>query len=149
VGPAARASGVATDARREWAHGGYAELPFEDALEKEGDVLARVRVKAAEADQSADLVARIVRSLPPGPVATRLGLLQPATWGWGASEAHRGEVVHGLVVDAQGRVAALRIRDPSTMNWRALERAVPRGNILADFPVVNKSFNLSYAGNDR
>jgi Ni,Fe-hydrogenase III large subunit len=149
VGPAARASGVDVDARRQWSHAAYAQLSFQVPVQREGDVLARVRVKQAEVVQSAALVRQCVERLHAGPSAAALGAMTPERWAWGAAESHRGEVLYGMVADAGGRIARCRIRDPSFQNWRALERAVPLGNILADFPVVNKSFNLSYAGNDR
>ncbi|HEV8360000.1 MAG TPA: NADH-quinone oxidoreductase subunit C [Candidatus Thermoplasmatota archaeon] len=149
VGPTARASGIDLDARRQWPHAAYPKLTFDVPVERDGDVLARVRVKTAEAQQSAGMIRQCAASLPGGPVLAPIPQLEPGRWSWAAAEAHRGEVIYGVEADAQGRVARCRIRDPSFMDWPALERAVPRGNILADFPVVNKSFNLSYAGYDR
>lgn len=149
VGPTARASGVPTDARLEWPHATYPRFPPKVALQPRGDVLARVLVKRAEAVESARLIQDAVATMPRGGTAVELGRARPGALAWGAAEAHRGEVLYAVALDERGRIARCHIRDPSFVNWPALEAAVPAGNILADFPVINKSFNLSYAGNDR
>ncbi|MHB8603840.1 MAG: hydrogenase large subunit [Thermoplasmatota archaeon] len=151
VGPSARASGLELDARRATPHAAYPELAFAIPIETRGDVMSRIRVKAAEIQESAKLVERLVALLgeSPGPVSVPLGAARPGALGLGATESHRGEVLYAIELDADGRIARHHVRDPSKMNWRAVEAAVPNGNIIADFPVINKSFNLSYSGNDR
>jgi len=107
-------------------------------------------VRAREVEQSLSILRQVVDGLPEG---TRLACALPDTLparssalGW--AEGWRGECLHWIATDAEGRVARVKITDPSFKNWPALARAVP-GNIVPDFPVINKSFNLSYSGNDR
>ncbi len=150
VGPAARASGIPIDARRDFPHAAYPDLAFRVPTETTGDVMARVKVKAAEIRESVSLVRQAIDRLPGGPVrADAPQRYRVGETAIGVAEAHRGEVVYAVELDAAGRVTRCHVRDPSILNWRALEVVVPNGNIIADFPVVNKSFNLSYSGNDR
>jgi Ni,Fe-hydrogenase III large subunit len=91
----------------------------------------------------------VLDDLPEGPVQARLPEELPAdaaALGW--VEGWRGECLHWVRTDGRGRLDRLKVCDPSFKNWPALVRAVP-GNIVPDFPVINKSFNLSYSGNDR
>jgi Ni,Fe-hydrogenase III large subunit len=147
VGLAARASGHAMDAR---VHPGFA--PYEEfaprlASHRNGDVAARIVVRFEEAFESIELQRRIVRSLPPGEL--RVPVAEPAAGarGLGWVEGWRGEVLVALQAGPGGRVRRCHAHDPSWQNWPALEYAV-LGNIVPDFPLINKSFNLSYAGAD-
>jgi Ni,Fe-hydrogenase III large subunit/Ni,Fe-hydrogenase III component G len=145
VGPAARASGIAYDVRE--AFGTSAAPPT--TTRKAGDALARTQVRADEAFTSLDLINRLAAELPPGPVlepCEHLPLPAEAA-GVGIVEAWRGELIHWITTDANGRVARYAIKDPSLNNWTGLAIAV-RDNLVADFPLCNKSFNLSYSGND-
>lgn len=147
VGLAARASGHAMDAR---VHPGYA--PYE-ALEpkicshRNGDVAARIVVRFEEAFESLRLQRRILERLPAGDL--RVPVPEPAEGaaGVGWVEGWRGEVLLALEAGAGGRIRRCHPHDPSWQNWPALEHAVI-GNIVPDFPLINKSFNLSYAGHD-
>jgi Ni,Fe-hydrogenase III large subunit/Ni,Fe-hydrogenase III component G len=149
VGMAARASGLDLDLRRDQPHDAYASLRFQVPVEEGGDVRARLMVRAREVEQSLSILRQALQRLPEGQALAPLPDALPASssaLGW--AEAWRGECLHWIQTDEEGRVARLKVTDPSFKNWPGLGRAVP-GNILPDFPVINKSFNLSYSGNDR
>jgi Ni,Fe-hydrogenase III large subunit/Ni,Fe-hydrogenase III component G len=149
VGMAARASGLDLDSRRDQPHDAYAGLQFQVAVEEGGDARARLMVRAREVEQSLSILRQALEGLPEGRVLAALPDALPASssaLGW--AEAWRGECLHWIQTDDQGRIARLKVTDPSFKNWPGLAQAVP-GNILPDFPVINKSFNLSYSGNDR
>jgi Ni,Fe-hydrogenase III large subunit/Ni,Fe-hydrogenase III component G len=149
VGMAARASGVDSDFRRDHPHDGYEALRFDVAVEEGGDVRARLMVRAREVEQSLSILRQVLDALPDTPIAAELPDQLPArssALGW--AEAWRGPITHCIATDSQGRLARVKITDPSYLNWPGLVHAVP-GNIIPDFPVINKSFNLSYSGNDR
>jgi Ni,Fe-hydrogenase III large subunit/Ni,Fe-hydrogenase III component G len=149
VGMAARASGLDLDLRRDQPHDAYAALRFKVPVEEGGDVRARLMVRAREVEQSLAILEQALEALPEGPAMERLPESLPASssaLGW--AEGWRGECLHWIQTDARGEITRAKITDPSFKNWPALAHAVP-GNILPDFPVINKSFNLSYSGNDR
>jgi len=149
VGPAARASGGDYDARTAFAHGVYPLHAPAPASRHTGDVLARAQLKADELWASLKLLKHLVQSLPEGPVHTPCedAVLPANAVGVGIVEAWRGELIHWVTTDDAGAIARYAIKDPSLNNWTGLAIAV-RGNLVADFPLVNKSFNLSYSGND-
>ncbi|HUN70061.1 MAG TPA: NADH-quinone oxidoreductase subunit C [Burkholderiales bacterium] len=147
VGPAARASGHAMDARAHPGFAPYPELQPGIASHRNGDVAARIVVRFEEAFESIELQRRILRHLPGGALREPLGEAQPGRWGFGWVEGWRGEVLVALQAGAAGRVRRCHPHDPSWQNWPALEHAI-LGNIVPDFPLINKSFNLSYAGAD-
>ena len=149
VGMAARASGLDLDLRRDQPHDAYAALRFQVPVEEGGDVRARLMLRAREVEQSLAILRQALQGLPEGPVSAALPDALPASssaLGW--AEGWRGECLHWIRTDEQGRLSRVKITDPSFKNWPGLAEAVP-GNILPDFPVINKSFNLSYSGNDR
>ena len=149
VGMAARASGIDADLRRDHPHDAYRGLRFEVPVEQGGDVRARLMVRAREVEQSFLILGQVLDALPETPLAVPLPNTLPAAssaLGW--AEAWRGPCVHWLATDERGQVARVKVTDPSFLNWPGLIQAVP-GNIIPDFPVINKSFNLSYSGNDR
>jgi Ni,Fe-hydrogenase III large subunit/Ni,Fe-hydrogenase III component G len=149
VGMAARASGLDLDLRRDQPHDAYAALRFQVPVEAGGDVRARLMVRAREVEQSLSILRQALEGLPEGRVLAPLPDALPSSasaLGW--AEAWRGECLHWIQTDETGRVVRVKVTDPSFKNWPGLARAVP-GNILPDFPVINKSFNLSYSGNDR
>jgi Ni,Fe-hydrogenase III large subunit/Ni,Fe-hydrogenase III component G len=148
VGPAGRASGSDYDARGHFAHGLYPEAFSTPARETTGDVLARARVRSAEIRSSFDLLARLSGDLPDGEVRLAVPETLPSrSSGIGVVEAWRGELIHWVTTNGHGRIARYAIKDPSFNNWTGLAIAV-RKNLVADFPLCNKSFNLSYSGND-
>jgi Ni,Fe-hydrogenase III large subunit/Ni,Fe-hydrogenase III component G len=149
VGMAARASGVDGDFRRDHPHDAYDGLQFDVPVEEGGDVRARLMVRAREVEQSLAILRQVLDALPDTPIVTDLPAHLPAessALGW--AEAWRGPITHWVATDRQGRLARVKVTDPSYLNWPGLVLAVP-GNIIPDFPVINKSFNLSYSGNDR
>ncbi len=146
VGPVARASGIDLDVRRDHPYGRYADQPIEVPVTHYGDVMARARIRISEAAISARLIQEAVKSLPHGDVFTPAAS-QGDIQGFSAVESPRGELCY-WVETRDGRVTRCHIKSPSFQNWPAMPLAVA-GNIIADFPLINKSFNLSYSGCDR
>jgi Ni,Fe-hydrogenase III large subunit len=148
VGPAGRASGSRYDARTCFRHAAYPKKAPVPASREEGDVLARARVRGEEIAASLDLLAEFCGSLPDTGILTPLPDALPAQGvGVGIVEAWRGELIHWVTTGARGEIQRYSIKDPSFNNWTGLSIAV-RGGLVADFPLCNKSFNLSYSGND-
>jgi Ni,Fe-hydrogenase III large subunit/Ni,Fe-hydrogenase III component G len=148
VGPAARASGSEYDARWAFPHGMYPGRAPTPAAREAGDVLARAEIRGEEIRTSLAILATLVDDLPPGSARVPVkGSLPPEAVAVGVVEAWRGELIHWITTDAEGQISRYAIKDPSFNNWTGLAIAV-RGNLVADFPLCNKSFNLSYSGND-
>ena len=147
VGPAARASGVERDIRRDLPLGRYAEAPIPLATWFSGDVFARARVRWLECSNSAEYARAILRDLPAGEPRLAPGPLAPDSIALSLVEGWRGEICHAAVTDGQGRIRRYKIVDPSFHNWTALAM-VMRDQPISDFPLCNKSFNLSYSGHD-
>jgi Ni,Fe-hydrogenase III large subunit len=139
-----RASGRNFDARKNFAYVPYDSLEFEMPLLQEGDVNARVWIRIHEAEQSLALIGKILDRLPEG--AIRAGCGEGSGEGVALVEGFRGDVLVWLRIE-HGKVARCHLRDPSWFQWPLLE-AVIEGNIVADFPLCNKSFNCSYSGHD-
>jgi Ni,Fe-hydrogenase III large subunit len=149
VGVAARASGIDADLRRDHPHDVYDTLQFTVPVEDGGDVRARLMVRAREVVQSLRILRQVLDRLPDTPTTAMVPeSLPPNASALGWVEAWRGPCTHWVATDAHGRITRVKITDPSFLNWPGLVHAVP-GNIIPDFPVINKSFNLSYSGNDR
>ncbi len=146
VGPVARASGIDLDVRRDHPYGAYGNHPLEVPVTHYGDVMARARIRIDEAAVSARLIQEAARSLPDGSVFTPLAS-QGVIQGFSAVESPRGELCYCVAVRG-GHLTRCHIKSPSFQNWPAMPLAVA-GNIIADFPLINKSFNLSYSGCDR
>jgi Ni,Fe-hydrogenase III large subunit len=142
-----RASGRGFDVRRALPYPPYDEMKFDVPVLAEGDVNARVWVRIREVEQSMALIDQIVARLPAG--AIREDVANPGEIREGVSlvEGFRGDVLAWVRIDGQGLVARCHLRDPSWFQWPLLE-AVIEGNIVADFPLCNKSFNCSYSGHD-
>ncbi|HEY7237784.1 MAG TPA: nickel-dependent hydrogenase large subunit [Burkholderiales bacterium] len=140
-----RASGRDFDARRNPGYAPYGDLEFDVPVVQAGDVNARVWIRIREVEESLGLIEQILERLPTGPVQVAL---QPAS-GEGAAlvEGFRGDIFGWVRMAADGRVERAWLRDPSWFQWPLLEAAI-EGNIVADFPLCNKSFNCSYAGHD-
>lgn len=148
VGVAARASGVDLDVRRDFPYAAYDEIPPKVVLHTKGDVFDRMRVRMEEAADSIRIALEALGRLSAGPVNTALPPIPPESCALGFVEGWRGEILHWVLTGANGSLARCKIKDPSLNNWPALPEAV-QGNIIPDFPVINKSFNLSYSGTDR
>jgi len=147
VGLAARASGHNRDLRADLPCTPYDALAVRKALRHEGDVAARVAVRFDELSESIRLVAAILREAPAGPTHTEVAAPAAGQTAVGAVEGWRGPVVLGLTAGENGSIQRCHPHDPSWQNWPALEYAII-GNIVPDFPLINKSFNLSYSGHD-
>ena len=141
-----RASGRAFDARRMPGYAPYERLQFEVPVLEDGDVNARVWIRIREVEQSLALVEQILHALPPGPIAAPLPAAR-AGEGVALVEGIRGDILAWVSTADGGRIARCHLRDPSWFQWPLLEAAI-EGNIVADFPLCNKSFNCSYSGHD-
>ena len=147
VGPAARACGLERDARSSFPYGGYIldPVPLESA--STGDVLARARVRWGEIGRSLDFIERNLRNLPDSSLTVPPSPLRPFSMAVSVAEAWRGETAHIAVTDGKGDLARYKIIDPSFHNWFGLAVSM-RNRGISDFPLCNKSFNLSYCGFD-
>jgi Ni,Fe-hydrogenase III large subunit/Ni,Fe-hydrogenase III component G len=141
-----RASGRSFDARRSLAYPPYDSLRFEVPVLNEGDVNARVWIRVREVEQSLSLIDQILQRLPAGPSRTHVSLRREAREGMAIVEGFRGDVLVWLRL-RDGLIERCHLRDPSWFQWPLLEAAI-EGNIVADFPLCNKSFNCSYSGHD-
>jgi Ni,Fe-hydrogenase III large subunit/Ni,Fe-hydrogenase III component G len=147
AGLAGRASAVAWDLRVQFPPAPYDTLEVAMATHSNGDVAARVTVRFDEIAESLRLIELIVTALPGGDIAVPLANAPDDAFGIGWVEGWRGEVMIALEAGPSNRIRRLHPHDPSWQNWPLLERAV-LGNIVPDFPLINKSFNLSYSGHD-
>ncbi len=148
VGVAGRASGIEYDTRRHFNQGVFPQQALEIAIETGGDILSRTRVRIKELWQSLEIIKQLTKSIPEGSTAIDLpDQLPPDSTGVGIVEAFRGELIHLVMTDGTGKVRRYAIKDPSFTNWTGISIAI-RGNLIADFPLCNKSFGLSYSGND-
>lgn len=148
VGVAGRASGFDHDLRRDFPHDFYEQVKFTVPVFTEGDVQRRMVVRREELFQSLGILRQAVEQLPDGAFRTPIDDVPPDRVALGYVEGWRGEIFHWIRTAPGNRLARCKVKDPSLQNWPALSEAVP-GNIIPDFPVVNKSFNLSYSGTDR
>ncbi|NLT46862.1 MAG: pyridine nucleotide-disulfide oxidoreductase [Clostridiales bacterium] len=147
VGPGGRAAGMDCDIRRDFPYEAYGQLEFSVPVYQYGDVNCRMNVKIEEAFQAIDLMQKAIELMPEGEVFEPIPPLAPYRFAFGLTEAPRGENIHFVMTGEENTIFRYKIRTPSFCNWPALCHAV-KGNIVPDFPLINKSFNLSYAGND-
>ncbi len=148
VGIAGRASGFDHDLRRDFPHEAYGGAKFTVPVYTEGDVQHRMQVRIDEVRQSLAIIGQLIADIPAGPLRVEVPELPPNETALGYVEGWRGEIFHWIRTAPGNRLARCKIKDPSLQNWPALSEAI-LGNIIPDFPVVNKSFNLSYSGTDR
>jgi Ni,Fe-hydrogenase III large subunit len=151
VGVGARASGLTRDSRKDMGFGIYDEFDFNVVTETSGDVEARIKVRIAEVKESMKIIRQVVTALrydATHDIKVDLGILRTLEGSWGISESARGDNVHWLMLDEEGRIDRLFVRSASYPNWPALTIAV-QGDIIPDFPLINKSFELCYACLDR
>jgi Ni,Fe-hydrogenase III large subunit/Ni,Fe-hydrogenase III component G len=147
LGYVARASGLDIDARRDHPFAAYSELDFVVPVFESGDVYARTMMRVKEASQSVGLIRQAIKRLTPGSLASPLGELPAFKPAFGVVEGWRGAIIHWVMFDDRGQLYRVKIKDPSFVNWPALSFAMLK-NIVPDFPLCNKSFSLSYSGND-
>jgi len=148
VGVAGRASGFDQDLRRDFPHDFYDQVQFDVPVFTEGDVQRRMVVRREEIFQSIRIIQQVLEKLPPGPISVKVEEVPPGRSALGYVEGWRGEIFHWIRTAPGNRLARCKVKDPSLQNWPAITEAI-LGNIIPDFPVVNKSFNLSYSGTDR
>jgi Ni,Fe-hydrogenase III large subunit len=142
-----RASGRPFDTRKAIAYPPYGELDFEVPVRDDGDVNARVWLRIREIEQSLRLIEQILEQLPHSQLRTELGKPNQVREGLGIVEGFRGDILVWVRLGEGGQIERCHLRDPSWFQWPLLEAAI-EGNIVADFPLCNKSFNCSYSGHD-
>lgn len=148
VGMAAKCAGVCRDIRASHPYGLYSSLNVEPVVKTAGDVLARTELRIDEVKQSMAIVRTLLEEMPSfNREMKSCGTPEKDSFTIALVEGWRGEICHCAITDANGELAAYKIKDPSFHNWMALALAV-RGNEISDFPICNKSFNLSYCGHD-
>lgn len=147
VGPAARASGCGLDVRTDYALGMYRFHHIPISTVRSGDVYARALVRWLESQRSLEFLLDVLDQIPDGDLQISGSGLRPNHMALAMIEGWRGEIVHVAMTDSHSRIARYKIKDPSFNNWAGLSAAV-RGAQISDFPLCNKSFNLSYAGHD-
>jgi Ni,Fe-hydrogenase III large subunit len=146
-GHVGRASGRDFDARRDLAYSPYDQATFKVPVLEAGDVDARVWIRVHEIEASIGLIRAWLKTLPDGPLRVDVPAAGEPAEGMAIAEAFRGDVLVWLRTGADGRIVRCHVRDPSWFQWPLLEAAI-EGNIVADFPLCNKSFNCSYSGQD-
>lgn len=148
VGPGGRASGIRTDVRNDFPYAAYSKLKFHIPEHNNCDVNCRMNVKIEEVIESIVIIKQVLERMPEeGPIAIDIGNLKPYSFAFGMTEAPRGENIHFVMTGENNTILRYKVRTPSFCNWPAICYAV-KTNTLTDFPLINKSFNLSYAGND-
>ena len=147
VGPVVRARDIARDVRQDHPYGifRFAHIPVSTAWA--GDVHARALVRWLEIRRSLEFVLDQLAALPRGEERVSVRALQPGELVIAMEEGWRGEIAHIVITDERGAIRRHKVTDPSFHNWAAVAAALP-GNQISDFPLCNKSFNLSYAGHD-
>jgi Ni,Fe-hydrogenase III large subunit len=147
VGPAARASGVVIDARSDHPFDAYEYFTVHKLTLDSGDVFARAYIRYIEIQHSIKIIKEQLNNLPEGELKSKSNTLQNDSLLVSISEGWRGEIVHVIITDSSCNLKRVKIKDPSFHNWFALALAVQEEGI-SDFPLCNKSFNLSYSGFD-
>jgi len=147
VGMAARASGLSRDIRISHPHGSYAELNHNPVIKHHGDVYSRVQIRREEVLQSIAYLRKLILNIPETVAERKLNKPAQGLFTISLVEGWRGEICHCSVTGAGGEIVHYKVKDPSFHNWLALALAV-RNNEISDFPICNKSFNLSYCGHD-
>jgi Ni,Fe-hydrogenase III large subunit len=156
VGMAARTSGISRDIRATHPTGHYTKLNYEPVVQESGDVLARAMLRNLEARKSIELVTTLASTLlstcnlqpaTHNPQPATGNPLLPSCFAFSVNEGWRGEIAHAAITGSSGEMVHYKVKDPSFHNWMVLALAV-RNQEISDFPVCNKSFNLSYCGHD-
>lgn len=148
VGIPAKACGILHDSRKEFPYSLYPEMKFEIAHEQSGDVYARFYVRVQEVLSSMEIIKQSLDKMSRSVVETIVpNKLKSHSYGIGIAEGWRGDIVYFVATDSMGEISRVDVRDPSFLNWSVVPYAV-LDNVVPDFPLINKSFNLSYSGND-
>ena len=149
MGIAGRAAGISNDVRVDFPYAAYGNIGFNKmVVEQGGDVYARFYVRINEVYASFKIIEVALNKLSKGKIELPKNIvLKKNSLGLGCVEGWRGEIIYFISTDSKGNISRVAPRDPSFINWNAPGFAIS-GNIIADFPLINKSFNLSYSGND-
>jgi Ni,Fe-hydrogenase III large subunit len=148
VGMIARSSGLSRDIRLSHPHALYGEINHEPVIKHHGDVYSRLQVRKEEVRQSVRYLRDLMTRVPECNTNTQpMGQTQPDSFTLSLVEGWRGEICHCAITGTRGELVMYKVKDPSFHNWLALALAV-RNNEISDFPICNKSFNLSYCGHD-
>lgn len=149
IGVAGRAAGIMTDARIDFPYAAYDQLKFEISREESSDVNARFKVRIKEIRSSIKMIIESLTNLSEsGTICDNKGVtLAKNAHTVSIVEGWRGDIVYFVITDKNGEITRVDVRDPSFRNWSAVGYA-GKGNVVPDFPLINKSFNLSYSGND-
>ncbi|MFQ5431536.1 MAG: NADH-quinone oxidoreductase subunit C [Nitrospinota bacterium] len=147
LGYAGRASGLSSDVRVDSPYPPYDKIKIDVFRTEHGDAATRISVRFEEIKESARIICQLLNNLPEGKTYTSWQAPEDGLCGFSTVEGWRGEIAHWIRFGSNGAIARCVIKDPSTVNWLALELAV-RGLPVPDFPLNNKSFNCSYSGND-
>ena len=147
TGPAGRASGIKYDVRREFPYEMYGSTVFNIPEHDYGDVNSRMNVKIEECYEAIKIITQAVEAMKAGEILSPITEVKPYEFALGYTESPRGENIHWVMTGENNTIFRYKVRTPSFCNWPALCHAV-KGNTVPDFPLINKSFNLSYAGND-
>jgi len=148
VGVAGRASGIDLDVRRDHPYAAYSRYSFRVPVYQVGDVSHRMQVRVDEVHESLGIIRSAAEESLHGEFRAQVPPIPADRCALSAVEGWRGEIIHWIRTGPDNHLERCKINDPSLNNWPALVEAV-QGNIIADFPVINKSFNLSYSGTDR
>src|SRR6266566_2482112 len=148
VGVGGRASGVDLDVRRDHPYAAYSRYSFRVPVYQAGDVWHRMQVRIDEVNESIGIIRKATAESLQGDFRVPMPVIPADRCALSAVEGWRGEIIHWIRTGPENHLQRCKIKDPSLNNWPALVEAV-QGNIIADFPVINKSFNLSYSGTDR
>ncbi len=148
VGVAARASGRDIDCRRDLPYAAYDKVKFDVPVKTKGDVLRRIKIKIREVDASIEIIRQILADMPMGEIITGIPTIKPYTTTFGWTESARGENCHWMMIGPDNEIYRYRIRSASYSNWPAVALSV-QNNIVPDFPLINKSFELCYSCCDR
>jgi Ni,Fe-hydrogenase III large subunit len=147
VGPAARASGLDVDTRSQFPYGAYKYIHLPLITLSSCDVFARARMRSLEIDESLRFIFDQLENLPSGSVQSEKNAIRPNSGVVSLTEGWRGEIAHCAFTDSKGIWKRYKIKDPSFHNWYGLSLAL-RSEAISDFPLCNKSFDLSYSGHD-
>ncbi|PJA99422.1 MAG: hydrogenase [Ignavibacteriales bacterium CG_4_9_14_3_um_filter_30_11] len=147
VGFAARVCGIELDARINFPYGVYRYFPVFPTILQTGDVFARTHLRTFEIDESIRFISEQFDSIPKGVIQVKMSSITANTGVISIVEGWRGEVVHVAITDNNGKISQYKIKDPSFTNWYGLNLAL-RETAISDFPLCNKSFDLSYSGHD-
>lgn len=149
VGVPGKAVGFEIDARVDYPYSNYDKFEVKIANEKGGDVYARYRVRVQEVYSSIKIIKQALEKLPDAEssVESKPPVFKNNSYAIGIVEGWRGDIIYLIATDSKGQISRVDVRDPSFVNWTVLGHA-GKGNVVPDFPLINKSFNLSYTGND-